>query len=142
MPLTRINISKSSIYNFQLAAKLAPISAFGEISGKGCSDTDCVFTLNCGCCCSGGSSAIFVANLITVCFYILEIHACSNPSPLTKSMQLYFRNYMKYSYRNTAIVILSIYFFKMTKYEFSILVLLKMFLNRTTFVIDMLLRLM
>ena len=27
---------------------------------------------------------------------ILEIHACSNPSPLTKSMQLYFRNYMKY----------------------------------------------
>ena len=28
--------------------------------------------------------------------YELEIHACSNPSPLTKSMQLYFRNYMKY----------------------------------------------
>ena len=26
----------------------------------------------------------------------LEIHACSNPSPLTKSMQLYFQNYMKY----------------------------------------------
>ena len=25
----------------------------------------------------------------------LELHACSNPSPLTKSMQLYFRNYMK-----------------------------------------------
>ena len=31
--------------------------------------------------------------------YQLEIHACSNPSPLTKSMQLYFRNYMKYLYR-------------------------------------------
>ena len=30
---------------------------------------------------------------------LLEIHACSNPSPLTKSMQLYFRNYMKYLYR-------------------------------------------
>ena len=29
---------------------------------------------------------------------LLEIHACSNPSPLTKSMQLYFRNYMKYYY--------------------------------------------
>ena len=29
----------------------------------------------------------------------LEIHACSNPSPLTKSMQLYFRNYMKYLHR-------------------------------------------
>ena len=27
---------------------------------------------------------------------VLGIHACSNPSPLTKSMQLYFRNYMKY----------------------------------------------
>ena len=31
--------------------------------------------------------------------YKLEIHACSNPSPLTKSMQLYFRNYMKYFHR-------------------------------------------
>ena len=31
---------------------------------------------------------------------LLEIHACSNPSPLTKSMQLYFRNYMKYSNRS------------------------------------------
>ena len=30
---------------------------------------------------------------------LLEIHACSNPSPLTKSIQLYFRNYMKYLIR-------------------------------------------
>ena len=71
--------------------------------------------------------------------YILEIHACSNPSPLTKSMQLYFRNYMKYSigfcHSNTAIVILSVYFFKMTKYQFLILVLLTIFLNGTPFVI-------
>ena len=27
---------------------------------------------------------------------LLEIHARSNPLPLTESMQLYFRNYMKY----------------------------------------------
>ena len=32
-------------------------------------------------------------------FNKLEIHSFSNPSPLTKSMQLYFRNYMKYLYR-------------------------------------------
>ena len=43
---------------------------------------------------------------------------------------------------NTAIVILSVYFFKMTKYQFLIIVLLTIFLNGTTFVISMLLRLM
>ena len=41
-----------------------------------------------------------------------------------------------------AIVILSVYFFKMTKYQFLILVLLTIFLNCTTVVIGMLLRLM
>ena len=43
---------------------------------------------------------------------------------------------------NTAIVILSVYLFKMTKYQFLILVLLTIFLNGTTFVISMLFRLM
>ena len=41
-----------------------------------------------------------------------------------------------------AIVILSVYILKMTKYQFLILVLLTIFLNGTTFVISMLLRLM
>ena len=41
---------------------------------------------------------------------------------------------------NTAIVIFSVYFFKMTKYQFLVLVLLTIFLNGTTFVISMLLR--
>ena len=47
-----------------------------------------------------------------------------------------------YACSNRAIVIPSVYFFKMTKYQFLILVLLTIFLNGTTFVIGMLLRLM
>ena len=42
------------------------------------------------------SSSCQICNFRKFLNILLGIHACSNPSPLTNSMQLYFRNYMKY----------------------------------------------